>query len=190
VTKGTEEPYRMFTSLAEFRLLLRHDNADRRLMKHGHACGLISDEQYDRLLRKEERIAAARRFLETRRHDGVTRAEVLRRTGNDFATLEALDAELAALALPANVKEQVQIETKYEGYMQRQTRDIEQFRRMESRHIPATVNYSSIAGLRFEAAEKLSAVRPLSVGQAARISGVSPADIGILMVHLQGSGIR
>ena len=186
VTKGTEEPYRMFTSRAEYRLVLRQDNADRRLMKHGHACGLISDEQYDRLRRKEESVAATRRFLGTRRRDGVTLAQVLRRTGNDFATLEALDAELAMRALPADVKEQVEIETKYEGYMQRQAREIEHFRRTESRQIPAAIDYSRIAGLRFEAAEKLSAVRPLSVGQAARISGVSPADVGVLLVHLQG----
>ena len=184
VTQGTDEPYRMFTSRAEYRLLLRQDNADRRLMAHGHACGLISDAHYERLRRKEDLIASTRRKLEVRRHEGVALSQLLRRAENTFATLEGLDPGLAGLGLPADVKEQVEIETKYEGYIARQEREVERSRRLESKRIPSTVDYSGITGLTFEAAEKLSAVRPISIGQASRISGVSPADVSVLLVHL------
>ena len=184
VTEGTDEPYRMFTSRAEYRLLLRQDNADRRLMRHGHACGLISDAQYDRLRRKEDDIADALKYLDTGRADGVPLAQILKRNDNDFATLEALDPGLAARRLPTDVKEQVEIETKYEGYIGRQLRDIEGFRRLEDKRMPEQIDYVNITGLTFEAAEKLSSVRPVSLGQASRISGVSPADISVLLVHL------
>ncbi|MFH1732984.1 MAG: tRNA uridine-5-carboxymethylaminomethyl(34) synthesis enzyme MnmG [Planctomycetota bacterium] len=185
VTEGTAEPYRMFTSRAEYRLMLRQDNADRRLMKHGHECGLISGEQYDRLRRKEDAIAATREYLETRRIDGAPLMQLLRRSENDFAALEALDPELAAQSLPDDVKEQAEIEAKYEGYIQRQLRDIERFRSLEDKRIPERIDYAGITGLTFEAAEKLSAVRPVSIGQASRISGVSPADVSVLLVHLR-----
>ncbi len=184
VTEGTNEPYRMFTSRAEYRLLLRQDNADRRLMTHGHECGLISDEQYDRLRWKEDQIASTLEHLETHRADGVPLAQMLKRNDNDFGSIEALDPELAGRDLPSDVKEQVEIETKYEGYIRRQLREIEGFRRLEDKRIPERIDYTAITGLTFEAAEKLSSVRPLSLGQASRISGVSPADISVLMVHL------
>jgi len=185
VTEGTEEPYRMFTSRAEYRLMLRQDNADRRLMKYGHECGLISDRQYDRLRRKEDAIAATKKHLETHRHNGTSLDRLLKRTDHSFATLEALDPELAARHLPDDVKEQVEIETKYDGYIRRQAREIERFARLEHKPIPSGIDYSSITGLTFEAAEKLSAVRPVSIGQASRISGVSPADISVLLVYLE-----
>ncbi len=185
VTEGTDEPYRMFTSRAEYRLMLRQDNADRRLMKYGHACGLISDRQYDRLRRKEDAIAATRRYLEGHRHEGTSLAQLLKRTEHSFATLEALDPELAARYLTDDVKEQVEIETKYDGYIRRQAREIERFKRHEGKTIPGGIDYSGITGLTFEAGEKLSAIRPVSIGQASRISGVSPADIGVLLVYLE-----
>ncbi len=184
VTKGADEPYRMFTSRAEYRLLLRQDNADRRLMQYGHACGLISGAQYDRLRRKEEQIAVTHRYLEEHHHGGVSLARLLRRTENHFATIEELDPGLAALDLPIDVKEQVEIETKYAGYIERQMRDVEQFAQLENKRIPQDIDYTTVVGLRFEAVEKLSALRPRSIGQASRISGVSPADIGVLLVHL------
>jgi tRNA uridine 5-carboxymethylaminomethyl modification enzyme len=185
VTEGTDEPYRMFTSRAEYRLVLRQDNADRRLMRYGHQCGLISDEQYDRLRRKEDAIAATHAYLAEHRHDGAPLAKLLRRTENDFAALEQLDPGLAAMGLSDAVKEQVEIETKYEGYIERHRREIERFRRLEHKRIPDGVDYASIVGLTFEAAEKLAAVRPVSIGQASRVSGVSPADVSVLLVHLE-----
>ncbi len=184
VTEGTGEPYRMFTSRAEYRLVLRQDNADRRLMRHGHACGLISGEQFDRLRRKEEQIAATRDYLDGHRAGGVPLLQLLRRNENDFDALERLDPGLAAQALPADVKEQVEIEAKYEGYIRRQLNDIERFRRLESMRIPDGTDFAGVTGLTCEAAEKLSAVRPVSIGQASRISGVSPSDVSVLLVHL------
>jgi len=153
-------------------------------MKHGHECGLISDEQYDRLRRKEDQIADTLRYLETSRADGVPLAQILKRNDNDIATLEALDPDLAARGLTPAIKEQVEIETKYEGYIRRQLRDIEGFRLLEDKRIPERIDYVNITGLTFEAVEKLSSVRPVSLGQASRISGVSPADISVLLVHL------
>ncbi|MFW6107789.1 MAG: tRNA uridine-5-carboxymethylaminomethyl(34) synthesis enzyme MnmG, partial [bacterium] len=186
VTKGTDEPYRMFTSRAEYRLLLRQDNADRRLMRYGHACGLIDDEQYDQLRRKEDAIAAAEDYLAAHRHDGVTLKQLLRRTENHFEDVERLDPGLARMELSRDAAEQVEIETKYEGYIRRQGADIQRFRRLEARRVPAQIDYSKITGLTHEAREKLSAIRPVSIGQASRISGVSPADVSVLLVHLSG----
>jgi len=123
--------------------------------------------------------------LETRRVDGTPLLQLLRRSENDFAAIEALDPELAAQNLPDDVKEQAEIEAKYEGYIQRQLRDIERFRRLEDKRIPERIDYAGITGLTFEAAEKLAAVRPVSIGQASRISGVSPADVSVLLVHLR-----
>jgi len=184
VALSPREPYRMFTSRAEYRLVLRQDNADRRLMPHGHRIGLIGDEQWAELEAKERAIAGTLERLRQRHHGGASLLRVLRRPESRFADIEALDAEIAALRLPDGVKEQVEIEAKYEGYIARQGADIERMRRMESRRIPEGVDYMGMEQLRLEAREKLSAVRPASLGQAGRIAGVSPADVSVLMVHL------
>jgi len=186
VTKGTEEPYRMFTSLAEYRLLLRQDNADRRLMKYGYENGLVAPAQWQRLQRMESDIAALVSYLTATRRDGKPLAQWLRRPGATLAKLAGTDARLAELASDPRVREQVEIELKYEGYLERQRRQVEKFRRNENRRIPDWLDYNAIPELRYEAKEKLSAVRPVSVGQAARISGISPADIAIVMVYLEG----
>ncbi|MDP6439452.1 MAG: tRNA uridine-5-carboxymethylaminomethyl(34) synthesis enzyme MnmG [Candidatus Brocadiia bacterium] len=186
VTKGTEEPYRMFTSLAEFRLLLRHDNADRRLMRYGHENGLIGEDQWRRLEEKEKAVARVRGYLDAARRDGKTLTRHLRRPGVTIDGLAAADAELRHLAADPQVREQVEIEAKYEGYLQRQTDQVDRFHRAEGRRIPGWVNYDEIPALRHEAREKFGAVRPASIGQASRISGVSPADVSILLVYIEG----
>jgi len=186
VTKGTDEPYRMFTSLAEYRLLLRQDNADRRLMKYGRQNGLVPASQWQRLQRKEAAIRALRAYLDTHRRGGLTLTRLLRRPGVTVAELAADDPALRQLAADPEACEQVEIEVKYEGYFERQRQQVERFRRWEDRRIPAWLDYGAIPELRAEAREKLSAVRPLSVGQASRIGGISPADISILLVYLEG----
>ena len=184
VTLGTEEPYRMFTSRAEFRLLLRHDNADRRLMPCGHRLGLVSDEQLGMLQAKERQISTVHTLLEARRHEGRTLAKLLRRPGVVFGDVCRMDAGLAAMEVAAEVAEQVQVETKYEGYIQRQLREVEKMRKMEGWRIPDEFDYSAVAAIRNESRQKLSAICPATLGQAARVSGVTPADISVLMVHL------
>jgi len=188
VTKGTEEPYRMFTSLAEYRLVLRQDNADRRLMKHGHDCGLIPDELWLRLQEKEHAIAAALAHLQATRRAGRTLQQLLRRPDVTIASLAADDAALATLTADPAVAEQVQIETKYEGYLRRQWEQVERFRRNEEKRIPDWLDYAGIPELRNEAKQKLAAVRPASLGQASRISGISPADVALLMIYIEGKG--
>jgi len=199
VTKGTQEPYRMFTSRAEYRLLLRHDNADRRLMPIGYRLGLIPETQMRRLQAKEAAIAATLAFLRGQKHSGDTLELLLRRPGMTFRDIRSIAPEIMTIiephmrAFPAGadeafldeVAEQVEIEVKYAGYAARQMKQIEQFRRMEDRPIPPDLDYARIRELRVEARQKLARIRPISLGQAARISGVSPADIAILMVHLQ-----
>ena len=184
VTKGTEEPYRMFTSLAEYRLLLRQDNADRRLMKHGRANGLIGDKAWGKLQVKEAKIAALTDYVSRTRRDGKTLAHLLKRPEMDLPQLAEQDSALAELAADPLVRQQVEIEVKYEGYLSRQREQIEKFRRNEDRRIPAWLDYSAMPELRHEAREKLSDVQPASLGQASRISGVTPAAISLLMVKL------
>ncbi|HEY3227349.1 MAG TPA: tRNA uridine-5-carboxymethylaminomethyl(34) synthesis enzyme MnmG [Planctomycetota bacterium] len=171
------EPYRMFTSRAEYRLLLRSDNADRRLMGHGHRFGLIPDDAKRRLDAKEERIAETRRGLRRTRRGPDSLEELLRRPEVGIGTL--------GLDEPPEVLEQVEVEVKYEGYIRRQVRDAERFRAMEDRMIPEGFDFSRLRHLRAEAREKLVRVRPASLGQASRIAGVTPSDLQILSVHLR-----
>ena len=202
VTKENHEPYRMMTSRAEYRLLLRQDNADLRLRKIGHEIGLVSDEDYERLLVKirqiEEEIdrlkgttigatEPVQKFLEmensTLLKSGTTLAELVRRPELSYEKLAPLDA--LRPSLPADVREQVNIEIKYEGYIKRQMQQVAQFKKLEGRRLPEHFDYSSVKSLRREAVQKLNQIQPETVGQASRISGVSPADISVLLVHLE-----
>ena len=183
VTVGTAEPYRMFTSRAEYRLLLRSDNADRRLTPHGYKLGLISQERYNELREKERLITDALDYLASARHEGRTLLSVLRRQDMVFSDLERLDPALAQMNVSREVARQVEIEAKYEGYLKRQEKQIKRYREAENRLIPGDFDYASLP-LRFEAREKLMRIRPRSLGQASRISGVNPADISVLMVYL------
>ncbi len=209
VTKGTQEPYRMMTSRAEYRLLLRHDNADKRLTPIGRAVGLVDDKRYrlfeERWAKIEEvqerlhavRVGATPEVQETlvrlgtaplRRGQGPTLAELLKRPEMTFEKLVELDSQLDAV--PPEVREQVEIEVKYAGYIAKQEEQVERFRRLEAKRIPEGTDYWAIPGLSKEAQEKLSTIRPRSIGQAARISGVSPADVSVLLVYLHARGGR
>ncbi|MDI6760115.1 MAG: tRNA uridine-5-carboxymethylaminomethyl(34) synthesis enzyme MnmG [Candidatus Brocadiaceae bacterium] len=191
VTKGTQEPYRMFTSRAEYRLILRQDNADRRLMKYGYKFGLIPEGQWKSLEEKESLIAWTRAYLQNTLYEGQSLEKFLRKPEVDFARLLAIDPSLREKGLPPGVKEQVEIGVKYEGYIQRQMAHVEKFKKMESWSLPPWLDYQEIPELRKEARQKLLEIRPASLGQAARISGVSPADVSILMVYLTSkSGAR
>lgn len=184
VTKGTQEPYRMFTSRAEYRLVLRHDNADRRLMRYGYQYGLISSDQWGGLLEKEKDISETREYIEHKKNGEDSLLKLLRRPNISFNDLLEADSDLRARSISAPVQEQVEIEAKYEGYINRQKQQIEKFKKMEKLSLPSHFHYDSIPGLRKEAQQKLDRFRPVSLGQASRISGVSPADISILMVYL------
>lgn len=202
VTKGTNEPYRMMTSRAEYRLLLRQDNADMRLTPIGYEVGLISEERYQALLEKEQQIEQeierlskvtvgtsdkVQKCLEkngsTKLVSGSTMLELIRRPELDYFVLEEIDKNRPVLS--RQVKEQVNINIKYEGYIKRQEKQVEQFKKLENRRIPENIVYEEVNSLRTEAVQKLNQVRPSSVGQAARISGVSPADISVLLVYLE-----
>ena len=202
VTKENREPYRMMTSRAEYRLLLRQDNADLRLREKGYEIGLITEEQYRALLMKKSLIeqeinrlknvliGASRKnqeFFESHNSatlkTGVSLAELMCRPELSYEILAEIDPERKEL--PADVIEQVEIEIKYEGYIERQLRQVEQFKKMEKKKIPSEINYDNIESLRLEARQKLKALKPVSVGQASRISGVSPADISVLVVYLE-----
>ncbi len=184
VTKGTQEPYRMFTSRAEYRLVLRHDNADRRLMKYGYRYGLINKKQLSELLEREKSIAETIEYLEYSKRGEDSLLKLLKRPNMCFKDLLEIDNELRKRNISVPVQEQVEIEAKYEGYINRQTQQIEKFKKMEKLSLPTHFHYDSIPGLRKEAQQKLDRFRPVSLGQASRISGVSPADISILMVYL------
>ena len=183
VTKGTDEPYRMMTSRTEYRLLHRQDNADRRLCAVGHAIGLVSGA---RLAEVEAKYAAVDREIRRLEHTGTKEGrlcDLLRRPENSYGSLAAVDP--ARPALPPEVTEAVEIAVKYQGYIDRQLRQVAEQRKMEDRPLPSDLDYLHLEGLRLEARQKLDAIRPLNLGQASRISGVSPADIAVLLVFLE-----
>jgi tRNA uridine 5-carboxymethylaminomethyl modification enzyme len=185
VTKGVDEPYRMFTSRAEYRLLLRHDNADRRLTPIANELGSITSDRWQQLEQHETDIARATKTLRSIRKDGKTLEEWLRRPEVTWPDICEMNSDVAALEIPERAAEQVEIETKYAGYIKRQAQTVEKQATVETIHIPDTFNYRAIPNLRAEAREKLSTVQPQNLGQAGRISGITPADIAILMVYLK-----
>jgi tRNA uridine 5-carboxymethylaminomethyl modification enzyme len=172
----------MFTSRAEYRLLLRHDNADRRLTPLGRRAGLVGDGDWERFRRKEEGIASLTKMLKEHRHEGDTLERWLKRTETTWEQVQSWCPGLAAFA--PEVVEQVVLETKYAGYIDRQAAQVEKFRRLESKPIPPHFDYAAVPQLRAEAREKLSRIRPASVGQAGRISGIHPADLAVLLFYL------
>ena len=202
VTKESHEPYRMMTSRAEYRLLLRQDNADLRLTKIGYEVGLIDEERYQRLLKKEQMIEretdrvnhtnigtsekvqeVLKSYGSTPLNSGTTLAELIRRPELSYDKLADIDENRPDL--PYDVEEQVNINIKYDGYIRRQMRQVEQFKKLENKKIPDNIDYNQIKSLRIEAKQKLSQIRPASIGQASRISGVSPADVSVLLVYLK-----
>jgi tRNA uridine 5-carboxymethylaminomethyl modification enzyme len=185
VTKGVDEPYRMFTSRAEYRLLLRHDNADRRLTPLGRKVGSVGDAAWARLQAKEEGITRLQTVLQSTKSEGDTLHTWLRRTQTTWAEVVARSPALAEWDETPGVVEQVVLEAKYSGYIDLQARDVERFRKMEGRRIPDTFDYTALPQLRAEARQKFSTVRPASVGQASRISGITPADLAMLLFYLE-----
>ena len=200
VTKGTNEPYRMMTSRSEFRLLLRQDNADQRLTPIGHVCGLISDTRFEAFLAKKEAIEAEKTRLETTHlgpdavnplleslgvekvKSGVSLGDLLRRPQLTYDDLTSID--LRRPVLPINVVKTVETDVKYAGYIKRELAEVERQKKLEDKFIPEDMDYGRIKGLRLEASQKLAKFRPATVGQASRISGVSPADISVLLLYL------
>jgi tRNA uridine 5-carboxymethylaminomethyl modification enzyme len=184
VTRGVDEPYRMFTSRAEYRLLLRQDNADRRLTPVGRELGLVEPARRERLVRKEAEIAQAVMLLETSRGDDGPLARLLRRPEATWADVAAREPALAAFS--GEVATQVAYDIKYAGYVARQEAEIARHMRLSEKRIPPAFDFSAIAHLRAEAREKLARIRPASVAQASRISGITPADVALLVIHLSG----
>ena len=186
VTKGVDEPYRMFTSRAEYRLLLRHDNADLRLTEIGRRVGLVDDDRWARFEARRDRIEELRSVLGGVRVDGVSLEQRLRRPETSWSDLVALHPRLADFEIDGTgAAEQATIEARYGGYIARQQTEIDRVRRMEDKAIPADFNYDALVQLRSEAREKLRRIRPRSVGQAGRISGLNPADLATLLVYLK-----
>lgn len=203
VTKGSKEPYRMMTSRAEYRLLLRQDNADQRLTKMGYDVGLVTEERYQRLLEKErliaEEIERVKGVIITPKEEvlkllveynstpiksGVRLSELIKRPELNYFKLKSIDPNRPE-NLDYEVYEQVNIQIKYEGYIRQQLNQVEQFKKLENRLLPEEIDYSTVSGLRLEAQQKLNAIRPVSIGHASRIAGVSPADISVLLVYME-----
>ena len=203
VTKGTDEPYRIMTSRAEYRLMLRQDNADFRLTEKAYQLGLASEERYQRFLAKKALVESERKRLEETLvtpsevngflekvgsaplQNKISLAELIRRPELGYDAIEEIDKGRPAEKLSMHAKAQLEVQIKYEGYIVKQLHQIEKFKKLENKKLDPDMDYSKVDSLRIEAVEKLSAVRPLSVGQAGRISGVSPADINVLLVHLE-----
>jgi tRNA uridine 5-carboxymethylaminomethyl modification enzyme len=202
ITKGTNEPYRLLTSRAEYRLLLRHDNADLRLTEIGHTIGLIRDDRYQAFLTKKEAIEAEKERLQSiilkpsaevqavirsvggsELKDGIHAADLLKRPEMNYELIEQLTK--SDKDLDADIKEQIEIQVKYEGYIEKSLQQVERLKKMENKKIPENIDYEAINGLATEAKQKLKKIKPLSIAQASRISGVNPADISILLVYLE-----
>ncbi|TMU83880.1 tRNA uridine-5-carboxymethylaminomethyl(34) synthesis enzyme MnmG [Bacillus sp. BHET2] len=202
VTKGTNEPYRLLTSRAEYRLLLRHDNADLRLTDTGHKIGLISDERFERFTAKKEAIFTEKKRLEGTRikpteetqavireaggselKDGILAADLLKRPEMNYSHIKSLVP--SETELDPDVEEQVEIQVKYEGYIEKSLQQVDKMKKMENKRIPENIDYSAISGIASEARQKLIEVQPLSIAQASRIAGVNPADISILLVYIE-----
>ena len=202
VTKGTNEPYRMMTSRAEYRLLLRQDNADLRLTQIGYENGLISEERYTHFLKKKENIFkeierlnkttvkptekvnnALLKYNSSPIKVGVKMSELLRRTEIKYEYLKEIDENMPELS--KEEQNEIEIQIKYEGYINLEKKQVEKFKKLEEKKLPENIDYSQLQGLRLEARQKLNKIKPLSVGQASRISGVSPADISVLLIYLE-----